>query len=59
MTYLNNVPAGGTHFKYQDVTTPAERGLTLMWPPDFTHTHKGQINSTREKYIITGWLGYN
>ena len=59
MTYLNNVPAGGTNFKYQDVTTPAERGLTLMWPPDFTHTHKGQINSTREKYIITGWLGYN
>ena len=58
MTYLNNVPAGGTHFKYQDLTTPAERGLTLIWPPDFTHTHKGQISSTREKYIMTGWLGY-
>lgn len=59
MTYLNNVPGGGTHFKYQNLTVTAKKGLTLMWPPDFTHTHKGQISSTREKYIITGWLGYN
>ena len=59
MTYLNNVPGGGTHFKYQNLTVTAKKGLTLMWPPDFTHTHKGQISSTQEKYIITGWLGYN
>ena len=58
MTYLNDVPEGGTHFKYQDLTTPAEKGLTLIWPTDFTHTHKGQISKQHEKYIITGWLGY-
>ena len=29
MTYLNDVPDAGTHFKYQDLTTPAEKGLTL------------------------------
>jgi len=58
MTYLNNVPDAGTHFKYQDLTTPAEKGLTLIWPTDFTHTHKGQITKTHEKYILTGWLGY-
>ena len=58
MTYLNSVPDAGTHFKYQDLTTPAEKGLTLLWPTDFTHTHKGQITNYHEKYIITGWLGY-
>ena len=58
MTYLNDVPDGGTHFKYQDLTTPAEKGLTLIWPTDFSHTHKGQITKHHEKYILTGWLGY-
>ena len=58
MTYLNDVPDAGTHFKYQDLTTPAEKGLTLIWPTDFTHTHKGQITDKHEKYIITGWLGF-
>ena len=58
MTYLNDVPDAGTHFKYQDLTTPAEKGLTLIWPTDFSHTHKGQITKQHEKYILTGWLGY-
>ena len=58
MTYLNDVPDAGTHFKYQDLTTPAEKGLTLIWPTDFSHTHKGQITRKHEKYILTGWLGY-
>ena len=58
MTYLNDVPDAGTHFKYQDLTTPAEKGLTLIWPTDFTHTHKGQITKKHEKYILTGCLGY-
>jgi len=58
MTFLNMVPHGGTHFKYQDLTVPAEKGLTLIWPTDFTHTHKGQITKKHEKYILTGWLGY-
>jgi len=58
MTYLTDVPDAGTHFKYQDLTTPAEKGLTLIWPTDFTHTHKGQITKKHEKYILTGWLGY-
>jgi len=58
MTFLNTAPRAGTHFKYQDLTVPAEKGLTLIWPPDFTHTHKGQITKQHEKYILTGWLGY-
>ena len=58
MTYLNNVPDAGTHFKYQHIKTPAEKGLTLIWPSDFTHTHKGEISKKEEKYIITGLLGF-
>jgi hypothetical protein len=55
MTYLNNVSKGGTMFKYQKIITPAIKGLTLIWPTDFTHTHKGQIVN-KEKTIITGWF---
>ena len=58
MTYLNEVPEAGTHFKYQDTTAPGMKGLTLIWPTDFTHTHRGVISKTQEKYIITGWMGY-
>jgi len=58
MTYLNNVEDGGTIFKYQNITTKAVKGLTVIWPSDFTHIHKGQISKTKEKYIITGWYNY-
>ncbi len=58
MTYLNDVPMGGTNFMYQKITTPAKKGLTLIWPTDWTHTHKGQISQTHKKYVITGWFNY-
>jgi hypothetical protein len=58
MTYLNDVPNGGTEFKYQKIITPAKKGLTLIWPSDWTHIHRGQISDVNEKYIVTGWLGY-
>ena len=58
MTYLNSLEDGGTHFKYQNLTTPAIEGLTVLWPADFSHTHKGQISNTKDKYIITGWVSF-
>tara|TARA_E500000318_G_C3561602_1_gene213708 strand:- start:1367 stop:1933 length:567 start_codon:yes stop_codon:yes gene_type:complete len=58
MTYLNDVKKGGTYFKYQNIKVPAKKGLTLIWPTDFTHTHKGIINMTKEKYIATGWIHF-
>ena len=57
MTYLNTVEDGSTDFYYQKLSSPAKKGLTLIWPSDWTHTHKGQI-SNNEKYIITGWFNY-
>jgi len=58
MTYLNNVSDGGTDFMYQKLTSPAKKGLTMIWPSDWTHVHKGQISKKHKKYIITGWLNY-
>ena len=59
MTYLNTVTdGGGTEFKYQNLKFSAEKGKTLIWPSDFTHTHKGEISPTQEKWIITGWFEY-
>ena len=59
LTYLNDVTdGGGTHFVYQDLTVEARKGRTLIWPPDFTHTHVGVVSPTQDKYIITGWLSY-
>ena len=57
MTYLNDVEdGGGKEFKYQKLRFNAKKGTTLIWPPDFTHTHRGVISPTQEKYISTGWL---
>ena len=58
MTYLNDVPDGGTEFYYQEITAEAKKGKTLIWPAHYTHIHRGQISKTSEKYIATGWLSY-
>ncbi len=59
MTYLNDVhDAGGTEFFHQKLVVSARKGLTLIWPVDWTHTHRGVVSKTEEKYIITGWFGF-
>lgn len=58
MTYLNTVKDAGTEFKFQKITTQAKKGLTLLWPSDYTHYHRGVINNKHSKYIITGWLSH-
>jgi len=59
MTYLNDVPDGGTEFYYQDIKTEAKKGLTLIWPAGWTHVHKGIVSQTKEKYIVTGWYNFS
>jgi hypothetical protein len=58
MIYLNDVYDGGTEFLYQKHTEKAEAGKLLIWPPDWTHTHRGQISYTKTKYILTGWFDF-
>jgi hypothetical protein len=58
MTYLNDVPDGGTEFLYQNLTVSAKKGLTVIWPSDWTHIHRGQVSKNFEKYIVTGWFKF-
>ena len=59
MTYLNNVNSGGqTEFLYQKRKVKARKGRTLIWPADWTHTHRGIASHKEEKYIITGWFSF-
>jgi prolyl 4-hydroxylase len=59
MTYLNDVEEGGeTEFMYQQIKVKPEKGLTLIWPVDWTHTHRGLVAPKEDKYIVTGWFNY-
>ncbi len=59
MTYLNTVSnQGGTEFPQQNLTLSPQQGLTVIWPADWTHTHRGLASPTDIKYIITGWFSY-
>jgi hypothetical protein len=59
ITYLNDVDDGGeTEFYYQELKVKPRKGLTLIWPADWTHTHRGVTSPTQEKYIVTGWFSY-
>ena len=59
MTYLNDVTdAGETEWYYQKKKIQPKKGLSVIWPPDFTHTHRGIPSPTQEKYIVTGWFNF-
>jgi hypothetical protein len=59
MTYLNDVfDEGYTEFFYQKLKVQPRKGLTLIWPADWTHTHRGVKSETEEKYIATGWFSF-
>tara|TARA_R100001163_G_C4960788_1_gene124693 strand:+ start:36 stop:632 length:597 start_codon:yes stop_codon:yes gene_type:complete len=59
MTYLNDVTDGGeTEFLHQKFKIKPEKGLSIIWPADWTFTHKGVVSPTQTKYIATGWYEY-
>ncbi len=59
MTYLNDVSdQGETEFYHQNIKVKPEKGLTLIWPADWTFTHRGIPSSSQEKYIVTGWFNF-
>lgn len=59
MTYLNDVTdQGETEFYYQKIKVQPRKGLTLIWPSDWTYTHRGITSNTEVKYIVTGWYNY-
>jgi len=61
MTYLNDVDdadGGSTFFSHYDLEIQPRQGLTLIWPAEWTHAHKGNILKANNKYIITGWMTF-
>ena len=59
ITYLNDVNnAGETEFLHQKLKIKPKKGLTIIFPVDWTFTHRGVTSPSEEKYIATGWLSY-
>ena len=59
MTYLNDITdQGETEFYHQGYKLNPEKGKTVIWPADWTYTHRGIPSPTQEKYIITGWYNF-
>ena len=59
MTYLNDIDNGGeTEFLHYGKKFKPKTGKTIIWPAEWTHAHKG-LPVEQEKFIITGWMGFN
>ena len=56
--YLNDVPGPGgeTEFLVQQVRIKPEQGKLLLFPPFWTHEHRGVILQKGVKYIATTWI---
>lgn len=57
MYYLNDVEEGGeTEFYYQNKKVSPKKGTMVIAPAYFTHTHRGNVPVSNDKYIITSWV---
>ncbi len=59
MFYLNDIEEGGeTEFYYQEKKISPKTGRCVIAPSGFTHTHRGNIPKSNDKYILTSWLKF-
>ena len=56
--YLNDVagPGGETEFLFQDIKIKPELGKLILFPPFWTHEHRGVTLDKGVKYIATTWV---
>ena len=56
--YLNDVPGPGgeTEFLFQDLKVQPREGSLLLFPPFWTHEHRGVTLEAGVKYIATTWV---
>ncbi len=56
--YLNNLNGSGgtTEFRYQKIKVKPEAGKLILFPPFWTHEHRGQTLQQGSKYIATTWV---
>lgn len=60
MFYLNDVEEGGqTEFYYQEKSIQPRAGRMVIAPAYFTHTHRGAVPVSNDKYILTSWILLN
>ena len=60
MFYLNDVAEGGeTEFFYQNKKISPKKGTMVIAPAGFTHSHRGNIPKSEDKYIATSWILFN
>ena len=56
--YLNDVegPGGETEFRHQQLKVKPETGKLILFPPFWTHEHRGVTLHQGIKYIATTWV---
>jgi len=55
--YLRDVPEGGaTEFPFQEIAVRPKAGALLLFPPFWTHLHRGASPVSSRKYNITSYL---
>lgn len=56
--YLNSLDdqGGETEFQYQNIKIRPEAGKLLLFPPFWTHLHRGKTLQSGSKYIATTWV---
>ena len=59
--YLNDVPGPGgeTEFHFQQIKIRPETGKLLLFPPFWTHAHRGVTLEQGVKYIATTWVSFS
>ena len=58
--YLNDVegPGGETEFLYQQLKVRPRQGNMILFPPFWTHEHRGVTLEKGVKYIATTWVTF-
>lgn len=60
LIYLNDVDEGGeTDFYYQQQSIKPKAGTIVVAPCGFTHTHRGNVPISSDKYVIASWVSFN
>ncbi len=49
---------GETEFQHQAVKITPEAGKLVLFPPFWTHLHRGKTLQSGIKYIATTWVGF-
>ena len=58
--YLNDGYEGGeTEFLFQKKRMKPQKDRLLIWPAQFTHTHRGNTVLKGDKYLLTGWVEFS